>query len=318
MATIVLHEIGMRDGLQIEKRIVSTPLKLAWLEQLIASGVDMVQVGSFVHPDKVPQMADTDALFRELAGPRPVSRPALSGLVLNEKGLDRALACGVEQICMGVSASDTHSRRNAGMSTREAIARIVPMAKRAIAAGKPVQVSIQSAFGCGMEGTVPQARVLDIVRTYLDAGLRLISLCDTAGHGVPGQVRDLYGAVFELDPGVQCACHFHDTYGLAMANTLAALDAGVTHVESAFAGLGGCPFTAATGGNLCTEDFVVLPPAHRPSAGCRPRPAHRGGVGGERVLRSRPSGDRAPYRHDRAGCVAAVVMRTGTSSEEDT
>ena len=258
MAQIVLHEIGMRDGLQIEKRVVPTSQKRAWLEQLIASGVDVIQVGSFVHPDKVPQMADTDALFRQLAKTPSTARPALSGLVLNEKGLDRALACGVEQICMGVSASDTHSRKNTGMGTEEAFARIVPMAKRAISAGMPVQVSIQSAFGCGMEGKIPKARVLQIVRTYLDAGLRMISVCDTAGHGVPGQVRDLYGAVFALDPKVQCACHFHDTYGLAMVNTLAALDAGVTHVESAFAGLGGCPFTAATGGNLCTEDFVYF------------------------------------------------------------
>jgi len=256
MARIVLHEIGMRDGLQIEKRVVPTPEKLAWLAQLIASGVDLIQAGSFVHPDKVPQMADTDALFRDLTKIPAADRPALSGLVLNEKGLDRALACGVEQICMGVSASDTHSRRNTGMGTEEALARIVPMAKRALAAGRPVQVSIQSAFGCGMEGRISEKRVLEIVQTYLDAGLRMVSLADTAGHALPGQVRDLYGAVFGLDSKVQCACHFHDTYGLAMVNTLAALDAGVTYVESAFAGLGGCPFTAATGGNLCTEDFV--------------------------------------------------------------
>jgi hydroxymethylglutaryl-CoA lyase len=258
MAQIVLHETGMRDGLQIEKRVVPTSQKLAWLQQLIASGVDIIQVGSFVHPDKVPPMADTDALFHQLAKAPAGHRPVLSGLVLNEKGLDRALACGVEQICMGVSASEKHSRKNAGMSTEEAVARIVPMAKRAISAGKPTQVSIQSAFGCGMEGTIPEVRVLQIVRTYLDAGLRMISLADSAGHALPGQVRDLYGAVFALDPNVQCACHFHDTYGLAMVNTIAALEAGVTHVESAFAGLGGCPFTAATGGNLCTEDFVYF------------------------------------------------------------
>ena len=258
MGNIIVHEIGMRDGLQIEKRVVPTGQKLAWLRQLIASGVDIIQAGSFVHPDKVPQMADTDALFAELARLPSPGRPALSGLVLNEKGLDRALACGVEQICMGVSASDTHSRRNTGMSTDEAVARIVPMAKRAVAAGKPIQVSIQSAFGCGMEGRIPEERVLRIAGAYLDAGLRAISLADTAGHALPGQVRDLYGALFALDAGITCACHFHDTYGLAMANTLAALDAGVTHVESAFAGLGGCPFTAVTGGNLCTEDFVYF------------------------------------------------------------
>ncbi len=247
----------MRDGLQIEKRVVPTPRKVAWLERLIASKVDIIQVGSFVHPERVPQMADTDALFAHLLG-LPGPRPLLSGLVLNERGLERALASGVEHICMGVSASETHSRRNSGMSTREALGRIVPMARRALDAGRAVQVSIQSAFGCGMEGRIPEARVLGIVGTYLEAGLRTVSLCDTAGHALPRQVHDLYGSVFALDPDVQCACHFHDTYGLAMVNTLAALDAGVTFVESAFAGLGGCPFTAATGGNLCTEDFVYF------------------------------------------------------------
>ena len=208
------------------------------------------QVGSFVHPGKVPQMADTDELFNALTAAPARPRPSFSGLVLNEKGLDRALACGVEHICLGVSASDTHNRRNTGMSSGEALARIIPTAKRAVAAGKPVQVSVQSAFGCGLEGRIPEARVLDIVRTYVDAGFRTISLADTAGHALPGQVRDLYGAVFALDDAIVAACHFHDTYGLAMANTLAALDAGVTYVESAVGGLGGCPFTPVTGGNL--------------------------------------------------------------------
>lgn len=257
MTRILLHEIGMRDGLQIEKRVVPTTQKLAWLDRLMASNVDIVQVGSFVHPERVPQMADTDALFAHLLT-LPGPRPTLSGLVLNEKGLDRALAAGVEHVCMGVSASEMHSRRNSGMSTQEALDRIVPMARRALEAGRAVQVSIQSAFGCGLEGMIPESRVLGIVQTYLEAGLRTISLCDTAGHALPGQVQDLYGSVFALDRDVQCACHFHDTYGLAMVNTLAALDAGVTSVESAFAGLGGCPFTAATGGNLCTEDFVYF------------------------------------------------------------
>ena len=256
MANVILHEIGMRDGLQIEKSVVPTERKLASIDKLIASRIDVIQVGSFVHPDKVPQMAGTDALFKELTVIPAGSRPVLSGLVLNERGLDRALACGVEQICMGVSASEMHSQKNTGMTTQEAVTRILPMAKRAAEAGKIVQVSVQSAFGCGLQGRVPEERVLGIVRIYLDAGFERISLCDSAGHAVPSQVRDLYGALLAWSPSLQCACHFHDTYGLAMANTIAALDAGVTQVESAFGGLGGCPFTAATGGNLCTEDFL--------------------------------------------------------------
>ena len=255
--TIVLHEVGMRDGLQIERQTVPTAQKIQWIEKLIASGIDIVQVGSFVHPGKVPQMADTDQLFAHLANHRPQgSAVVLSALVLNEKGLERGLACGVDQFCMGVSASTTHSRRNTGMATEEAIARIVPMARQSLAAGRPVQVSVQSAFGCGFEGKIPAQRVLDIVRVFLDAGLRMISLADTAGHAVPAHVEDLFGAVLALDSSVECTCHFHDTYGLAMANALAALSAGVKSFELAFAGLGGCPFTAATGGNLCTEDFL--------------------------------------------------------------
>ena len=151
-----------------------------------------------------------------------------------------------------------HSRKNTGMGTEEALRRIIPMAKKAKAAGHAVQVSVQSAFGCGLAGKIPVERVLDIVRAYLDAGLRTIQLSDTAGHAVPDQVEALYGAVFALDPSVECACHFHDTYGLAMANAYVALKAGVRYFESAFAGLGGCPFTAVAAGNLCTEDFVHL------------------------------------------------------------
>jgi hydroxymethylglutaryl-CoA lyase len=259
MDNILIHEVGPRDGLQIEKTTVPTGQKIAWIDALIASGVDIIQVGSFVHQQKVPQMADTDALFTHYAQPgRKPSRTKLSGLVLNEKGMERAFACGVEFLCMGVSASDTHSRKNTGMSTAEAADRIVAMAKTAAAAGVTVQVSVQSAFGCGFEGVVPEARVLDIVRRFVDAGLRTISLADTAGHANPAQVERLFTAVRALDPSIQCACHLHDTYGFGLANAYAALRAGVVSFESAFAGLGGCPFTAVTGGNVCTEDLVHM------------------------------------------------------------
>jgi hydroxymethylglutaryl-CoA lyase len=253
----ILHEVGMRDGLQIEKKSVPTDQKVSWLELILGSGVDIVQVGSFVNPDKVPQMADTDLLFSQLSEAGRKRHPALlSGLVLNEKGLDRALICNLDLVCLGVSASDTHSRKNTGMSTDEAVRRVVPMAKRALAEGKKVQASVQSAFGCGMEGKIAAARVLDIARAFIDAGVSTISLADTAGHALPAQVKDLFASVRALDASIQCACHFHDTFGLAMVNALAAMDAGVTFFELAFAGLGGCPFTAATGGNLCTEDFT--------------------------------------------------------------
>lgn len=252
---LLLHEVGLRDGLQMESQVVPLEKKAAWLSALLESGVDIIQVGSFVHPVKMPQMADTDELFRRFTADKK-SKAVLSGLVLNEKGLERGLACGVEMFCLGVSASETHSRKNTGMGTDEAVARIIPAAKAAVAAGKKVQVSVQSAFGCGFEGPIPEERVLKIVRSYLEAGLKSVSLADTAGHAHPAQVERLFGAVLALDPGVDCTCHFHNTYGLGMANIFAAMRAGVTSFETSFAGLGGCPFTKTAAGNVATEDFV--------------------------------------------------------------
>ena len=255
MQKIFIHEVGPRDGLQAEKVIVPLEEKIRWIEGLFRAGVDIIQLGSFVHPEKVPQMADTDALFRHLACTKP-DHVTLSGLVLNERGLERGFACGVELFCMGVSASETHSKKNTGMSTTEALKRILPMAKQSMDAGKKVQSSVQSAFGCGFEGPVAHEKVLDIVKAYLDAGIRNISLADTAGHAQPRQVEDLYGSLRALEPDVELACHFHNTYGLGLANCYAALQSGVTYFESAFGGLGGCPFTRLPAGNVCTEDLV--------------------------------------------------------------
>ena len=255
MTRLVLHEVGPRDGLQMERAVVPTAVKEAWIRRVLAAGLDIVQVGSFVHPEKVPQMADTDELFRRLSADRPAGG-VLSGLVLNEKGLERGLACGVEMFCVGASASETHSRKNTGMGTDEAVRRIVATAKEAVAAGRAVQVSVQSAFGCGFEGPIPEERVLGMVRAYLEAGLRQISLADTAGHAHPTQVERLFSAVKALAPDVECTCHFHNTYGLGMANVYAAVRAGVTSIETSFAGLGGCPFTKVAAGNVATEDVV--------------------------------------------------------------
>lgn len=255
MTHIVIHEVGPRDGLQMEREVVPTETKERWIRRVMASGVDIVQVGSFVHPVKVPQMADTDELFRRLIDGKD-SGAILAGLALNEKGLERGLECGVEMFCLGASASETHSLKNTGMATMEATQRIIAAAQQAVAAGKKVQVSVQSAFGCGFEGPIPEGRVLEMVGAYVEAGLYNISLADTAGHAHPTQVERLFGAVFDLDPRIECTCHVHNTYGLGMANIMAGMRAGVTSFETSFAGLGGCPFTKVAAGNVATEDFV--------------------------------------------------------------
>ena len=255
MENILIHEVGPRDGLQMEPQVVPTDQKEAWIRAVMETGIDRIQVGSFVHPEKMPQMADTDELFRRLTAGK-TSSVVLSGLVLNEKGLERGLKCGVEMFCMGASASDTHSMKNTGMSTDDATRRITAAAQEAVKAGQKVQVSVQSAFGCGYEGPISEERVLGMVRVYLEAGLRSVCLADTAGHGRPEQVERLFGAIRAMDPSIELACHFHNTYGLGMANVYAAMDVGVTSFETSFAGLGGCPFTKVAAGNVPTEDFV--------------------------------------------------------------
>lgn len=256
MAQILIHEVGPRDGLQVEPQVVPTETKLGWLQRLIGSGLDIVQVGSFVHPQKVPQMADTDALFRQLAASKKSGDAMLSGLVLNEKGLERGMACGVEMFCMGVSASATHSRKNTGMDTEDATRRIITTAIEAKRAGRDVQVSVQSAFGCGFEGAVPESRVMGIIAAYLEAGLTAISLADTAGHAYPAQVGAYVRRILAMEPNARVTAHIHNTYGVGMANVYAALEAGATSIESSFGGLGGCPFTKVAAGNVATEDLV--------------------------------------------------------------
>jgi len=258
MNEIIIHEVGLRDGLQMEKQVVPMAQKAKWIEQLMESGIDIIQLGSFVHPEKVPQMADTDGLFQYFNSMKKSSSVMFSGLVLNEKGLERGLKCGVEMFCMGVSGSETHSRKNTGMSIAEATDRIVATAQKAMEAGAKVQVSVQSAFGCGYEGRVPQEQVMKIVGRYVDAGMRNISLADTAGHATPDQVERMFSAIRKLDENIECACHFHNTYGLGLANVYAAMKVGVKYIESSVAGLGGCPFTKIAGGNVCTEDLVHM------------------------------------------------------------
>lgn len=259
MDKIFIHEVGPRDGLQVEKETVPTGIKIEWISGLMKSGMDIIQIGSFVNPKRMPQMADTDELFKYFSTPgNKPENVTLAGLVLNEKGLERGLACGVEMFCMGVSASNTHSQKNTGMTTEEATIRIIEMAKSVIESGKSVQVSVQSAFGCGFEGKIPEEKVIGIIKKYIENGIRNISLADTAGHANPLQVKNLYKKIFDIDKTINAAAHFHNTYGMGLANSFAAYESGVKYFESSFAGLGGCPFTAVASGNVCTEDFVNM------------------------------------------------------------
>lgn len=257
MREVIIHEVGMRDGLQMEDKVVPTDIKIKWIEILLESKLDIIQIGSFVNPQKMPQMADTDELFNHFkeSGKKP-DRVTFSALILNEKGLERGMKCGVDMFCMGISASETHSMKNTGMNTQEARKRIINIALEAQKAGKKVQTSVQCAFGCGFGETIDEDQVLGIVKDYLNAGINNISLADTAGLAQPEQVKRLYNAIFELKPDAELACHFHNTQGMGLVNSLTALNCGVKYFETAFAGLGGCPFTNNPVGNIATEAFV--------------------------------------------------------------
>jgi hydroxymethylglutaryl-CoA lyase len=256
MSEIKIHEVGLRDGLQNESKILPTKNKIEWAEKLAQSGIDILQIGSFVHPVKVPQMTDTDAILEYFKTNKPAI--TLSALVLNEKGLERALASEVDMICMGVSASETHSKKNTGMSINNALERITNMAVEAKSKSCQVQVSVQSAFGCGFEGRISENVVLSIIESYFNAGLYNISLADTAGHAYPQQVERIIQEIYRMNSAAKITVHFHNTYGLGIANCYAAMNCGVQTFETAFGGLGGCPFTKVAAGNVSTEDFVHL------------------------------------------------------------
>ncbi|MFP4528552.1 MAG: hydroxymethylglutaryl-CoA lyase [Candidatus Kapaibacterium sp.] len=257
MQEIKIHEVGLRDGLQMVGDTVPTENKLMWANEIMASGIDMIQLGSFVNPKVLFQMSDTDDLFEHFSKTKPEG-VTFTGLVLNEKGVERGMACGVEMFCMGVSASETHSQKNTRMGVDEATDRIIAMAKGVMESGKRVQASVQSAFGCGFEGQISEIAVLNIVARYFEAGINMISLADTAGHANPRKVEKLFTAIRKMNPEAELACHFHNTYGMGLANCLAALSCDVKYFETAFGGLGGCPFTKVAAGNVATEDLVHM------------------------------------------------------------
>lgn len=252
VSEVLIEDEALRDGLQIEKRLFSVEEKLHFVEAIAGAGVRRIQVGSFVHPKWVPQMANTDEVFAALK-PRPGI--VYSALVLNMAGLERALAAKVRHLSISVSASETHSRKNTNKSVAEALEGIRPILERALGEGVAVRAGIQSALGCGYEGAIAVEQVLRIARLYSEIGVHEINIADTAGLANPKQVFELVTAVREaVAPEIRLSLHLHDTRGLGLANLLAGLQAGVTIYDAALGGLGGCPFIPAASGNISTED----------------------------------------------------------------
>ncbi|MDI5971157.1 hydroxymethylglutaryl-CoA lyase [Streptomyces sp. SL13] len=254
-ARVRIHEVGARDGLQNEKNVVPTEVKAEFIHRLADAGLDTVEATSFVHPTWVPQLADAEQLM-PLIGDVAARLPVL---VPNERGLERALALGVREIAVFGSATESFAQANLNRTVDASLAMFEPVVAKARQAGATVRGYLSMCFGDPWEGLVPLPQVVGVARRLFDLGCTELSLGDTIGVATPGHVGALLTALGEAGLGPQVlAVHFHDTYGQALANTLAALRHGVTTVDASAGGLGGCPYARSATGNLATEDLVWM------------------------------------------------------------
>jgi hydroxymethylglutaryl-CoA lyase len=252
---ILVSEVGLRDGLQSIDRIMPLAARKAWIAAEAAAGVREIEVGSFVPPALLPQMAGTEEL---VAFARTISGLNVVALVPNAKGASRAVAAGVHGMSLPFSMSETHSLKNVRKSHAEMLAEIAAVAAIADGAGVHFAVGLSTAFGCTMEGAVPQERVVRLAAAAAAAGAREFSLSDTTGYADPAQVKRLVRAVRAEVGDRLTTLHLHNTRGLGLANALAGLDEGITTLDASMGGLGGCPFAPGASGNLVTEDLVLM------------------------------------------------------------
>ncbi|NHD19042.1 MULTISPECIES: hydroxymethylglutaryl-CoA lyase [Actinopolyspora] len=253
---VTIWEVGPRDGLQNESEVVPTAVKLEFVNRLNAAGLPVVETTSFVHPKWVPQLSDAAEVLDGLARKPGVRYPAL---VPNERGLERALSAGVEDVAVFASATESFAERNLNSSFDQQFAAFRPVVRKALEAGVRVRGYLSMVFGDPWEGQVSAERVVSAGRRLLEMGCDQISLGDTIGVATPGQVEAVLRAFRAADvPIGRIGVHFHDTYGQALANTYAALRMGVSTVDSSAGGLGGCPYAGSATGNLATEDLVWM------------------------------------------------------------
>ena len=251
-----VYEVGPRDGLQNEKETLSLEVRAEFIDGLSEAGLSAIEVGSFVSPKAVPQLADTEELYRRI---RPVSGVRYPALVPNLKGLERALAVGVREIAVFTAASESFNRKNINAGVDESIERFRPVVAHAKAEKIRVRGYVSTVFGCPYEGDVAPEAVREVVHKLLDLTVDEISLGDTIGVATPADVYDVIETLYEsgVTRGV-LALHFHDTRGTALANVLAGLQCGVTTFDASAGGLGGCPYAPGASGNLATEDLLYL------------------------------------------------------------
>lgn len=255
---VVIVEVGPRDGLQNEAAIVSTDVKIELVKRLAGAGLHHIEATAFVSPKWVPQMADSTDVMTACATAAELSHVTLSALTPNIKGFEAAVAAGSREVAVFASASETFSRRNINCSIDESFTRFEPVFEAARALGVPVRAYVSCVIACPYEGMVDPRTVARVTRLLLEKGAREVSLGDTIGVGTPAKVKRMFEAVAAEVPTSALAGHFHDTYGMGIANIQAALDAGIRVFDSSISGLGGCPYAAGAAGNVATEEVVYL------------------------------------------------------------
>jgi hydroxymethylglutaryl-CoA lyase/(R)-citramalyl-CoA lyase len=250
---VLICDVGPRDGLQNEDRILEPKVRADLCDRLAAAGLKRIEAASFVNPKLVPQMAGAEEVMAAL---HRRAGTTYAGLVLNQKGYERALVARVDEVHYALAATDTFGRRNQNASTDEGVETALALVRRARADRVPITVTISVAFGCPFEGPVPAERVLGIVERLMAAPADEICLADTIGVGVPSQVKELVGGAQRL--GATVGAHFHNTRNTGYVNAMAALDEGVVSLDASVGGAGGCPFAPKATGNIATEDLVYL------------------------------------------------------------
>lgn len=254
-ARVTVYEVGPRDGLQNEKAHVATADKVRYINMLSEAGFSYIEATSFVSPRAVPQLADATEV---LAGINRAPGARYPVLVPNEKGMLRAVEAGVTDVAVFTAASESFTRANINATIAESIENFRPVMSLATRNNVRVRGYVSTAFGCPYEGAVAPEKVREVALALLDLGVEQLSIGDTIGVGTPNQVYDVMGLLLNDIPAEKLAVHFHDTRGTALANVLAALEMGITTVDSSSAGLGGCPYAPGASGNLATEDLLYM------------------------------------------------------------
>ncbi len=252
---VTVVEVGPRDGLQSQGAVITADQKVEFVNRLGASGLPVIEVGAFVSPKWVPQMADSDEVLRRITRREGTRYPVL---VPNETGLDRAIEAGAREIAVFTAASETFSQRNTNASIAGTIDRFRPVTERAAAEGIRVRGYVSTCFGCPYEGAVEPAQVLAVVRLLDGIGVEEFSIGDTIGVAGPGDIRTVFGMLLGEFPAPRLALHAHDTWGTALVNCHAAWESGIGIFDTSAGGVGGCPYAPGATGNLATEDLVYL------------------------------------------------------------